>query len=363
MVRFVFLILLFTGSPAARAREYDIYRADYFKGAFCAAIGGACAADDDMVSGFFQNPAALATGEERWDFDGDYASRSILEPGLIGNSGAAESYAAGGIGYSPGSWGAAIAFNWKHSDVDSPTTITDSAGANLNTRLYGDAYIMSLRLPMAVHLGNGVSIGMTISLNSQYQSLSLLDTAEVVKTSDHDESLRFSLGTLIPLSEKVRLGSWFRFPFSFEDDIQFSRSSTGAVTYREAFSLHSPWIWALGAAVSSVPHWFFYAENDLVGPTTGGYLFSYRTFSSSTAAAPPREKGRSVVFEPHLGARYSIDDRWTLHLGSYYENSRWESVRARVHGTTGISRKVGNFELIAGIDAARSYSQIFFTFR
>jgi len=359
----LFLFSLLQAAPAL-ARDYDTYRSDYFKGAFCTAIGGACAADNDLVSGLFQNPAALATGEPDWDFDGDYASRDIAEQGVNGTSGAVDSSAVGGIGYSTGRWGAGLAFIWRRSSVNSPTTLVEDNGKTINTTLYGNAYSAQIRLPVAYHFDNGGSVGITFSLNRQDQRLDLIDPSEAVQNQPSSTELRFTVGGLMPISEKIRLGTWFRSGVTLADYIAFTSTSTGFVSYKETFSQHAPWIWALGAAYEASPSWTLYAENDLIGNTPQGYLFTYSNFSASPPASALVEKGRSVVFEPHAGARHSFNEKLGIHFGSYFENSRWEKVNGRIHGTAGVSYQFGKLvEVIAGADVARSYTQLFFTFR
>jgi hypothetical protein len=349
----------------AQARDYDTYRADYFKGAFCSAIGGACAADNDMISGLFQNPAALATGEATWDFDGDYASRGIVEPGTVsGNNGAVDSSAVGGLAYSTGKWGMGLSFIWRHSNVDSATTIYEDSGKKLGTRLYGDVYTTQFRLPIAYHFNGGGSVGVTFVVNHQFEELNISNPVNVLQTQPSTTQLRILVGGLLPLSPDLRLGTWFRLPSNIADYIAFSSPTTGFVSYKEDFSQHSPWIWALGGAYQASPTWNLYAENDLIGPTRQGYLFSYSVFTVDSTNTALTEKGHSIVFEPHLGARHKFNEKLRMHMGAYFENSRWEKVAGRVHGTGGISYQVGNLvEVIAGADIARRFKQIFFTFR
>lgn len=362
---FALLVIALLPPPHANARDYDTYRADYFKGAFCSAIGGACAADNDMISGLFQNPAALATGEPTWDFDGDYASRGIVEPGTVnGNNGAVESSAVGGLAYSTGKLGIGLSFIWRHSNVDSPTTIYEDFGKKLSTRLYGDVYNTQFRLPVAYHFASGESIGITFVVNHQFEELSISSPVNVLQTQPSATQLRITVGGLLPLSPDFRLGSWFRLPANLADYIAVSSPTSGFLSYREDFSQHGPWIWAIGGAYQASPTWSLYAENDTIGPTRQGYLFSYSVFTVDPSSTALTEKGRSIVFEPHLGARHKVNEKLRIHMGSYFENSRWEKVVGRVHGTGGISYQIGNFlEVIAGADVARRFTQVFFTFR
>ncbi|MGZ3649993.1 MAG: hypothetical protein ACXVB9_18030 [Bdellovibrionota bacterium] len=360
---FVFLLSVLQAAPAW-ARDYDIYRSDYFKGAFCSAIGGACAADNDLISGLFQNPAAMATGEPVWDFDGDYVSRDIVEQGVNGNSGAVDSSAVGGIGFSNGRWGTGLAFVWRRSAVSSPTTLVEDSGKTINTVLYGNAYSTQLRIPFGYHFESGESLGITISLNRQFQKLDLIDPTVAAQTQPSSTEVRFMLGGLMPLSEKIRLGTWFRTGVTLADYIAFTSNYTGFVSYKEVFSQHAPWIWAMGAAYEASHDWTLYAENDLIGTTPDGFLFTYTNFSASPPAGSLVAKGRSVVFEPHAGARHSFNEKLRVHFGSYYENSRWEKITGRLHGTGGVSYQFGKLlEVIAGADVARRYAQLFFTFR
>jgi hypothetical protein len=359
------LALLALLSAPAQARDYDTYRADYFKGAFCSAIGGACVADNDIISGLFQNPAALATGEPTWDFDGDYSSRGLAEPGTVnGNYGAVDSSAVGGAAYSTGKFGGGFSIVWRRANVDSPTMITEDSGKRISTRLYGNTYLTQFRIPLAYHFESGASVGITLVFNHQHEELNLADSAQVLQTQPSTNKLRIALGGLYPASPDLRLGSWFRIPVSLANYVAFASPATGFISYKEDFTQHAPWIWGVGGAYQASRSWTLYAENDLIGPTPEGYLFSYAIFTADSSSKALIEKGRSIAFEPHIGARHQINQKLHLHMGGYYENARWENISGRVHATGGVSYQIGNFvEVIAGADVARRFTQLFFTFR
>ena len=105
-----------------------------------------------------------------------------------------------------------------------------------------------------------------------------------------------------------------------------------------------------------------FAETDVIGPTSNGYLFSYSNFTDATLPER-REKGRSIFIEPHVGARLRLSNRLRAHLGSYFENARWQDAYGRVHGTLGLSYSLWGLDWIAGVDSAKDYTQLFFTFR
>ena len=86
------------------ARYYDLYRADYTKGSYCSAIGGACASDIDFDNSFFQNSASLTAGGADFDYDYDYIEGNNLEPGMKGANSVSETSFMFAIAYSKRNW-------------------------------------------------------------------------------------------------------------------------------------------------------------------------------------------------------------------------------------------------------------------
>ncbi len=363
----IFLLALFLAflPGEARARVYDLYRADYPKGAFCEAIGAACVADIDVVNSFFQNPAVLASGHADWDFDGDFAAKDNLEPGMASGNAVTEYVTDGGIAFSAGNFGFGASYLLQQDTVSGPISIYDDNGAPFKTKRSAKASLQQISVPLALRISPRWSVGITPIFLSHRQSLGI--DASTDKTANDPSSTAFglTLGALYSASKRAHVGSWLRIPTTLYERMSFSANvASTSIAYDEKFALRYPWIWALGFAYDASRDTSLFLENDLIGTSDQGYLLSYDTLSSAVGDKNLVPKGRHVTAEPHWGLRERLSSRYTLHLGGYYESSRWEGYSGRLHTTAGLSAKVAGFlEVIAGADVAPKFTQLLFTFR
>ena len=352
----------------AQARVYDLYRADYPKGAFCSAIAGACASDLDLENSFFQNPAALTAGPPNWNFDGDYTNNSNLEPGMKGTNDVTEAQFMGGFGWAGEKFGAGFSFSGRREQVGAQVSLIDDQGFSRNLPLQTSATILELHLPLAYRVDPSLSVGISLNGSFYSQSLAVNGAPAFAGSGDGELRLGFSVGAIKTINEKVRLGSWWKSPTTSYDSVQFvTQAFSNQLTYNEDLALHFPWIWATG--ISFAP-WedarTFFLDLDLIGNTFAGTQLTYDTFVSAVGDKGTRFKGRSVVIEPRLGYRmpWHEQSQGTLLLGTYYETSRWEDLSGRLHLTGGVSYKVLSWlELMGGLDVAKDFFQLFVTFR
>ncbi|MGZ3651963.1 MAG: hypothetical protein ACXVB9_10980 [Bdellovibrionota bacterium] len=366
MPALIFLSIFF-GSQFAHGRIYDLYRSDRrFKGAFCTAIGGACAADNDIVTGIFENPAALATGESDWDFDGDYSAKSNLEPGMKSSTDLTETSGVIGVSYTNGKVGAGMAFARQIDSADTNLTLFDDAGLPKTVKVSNHATYMQIRAPLAYQLSEALSVGAGLSLSSHGQEYSIASSAQQPDSDSSRLTLGLSLGALYSYSPRLRFGTWIWFPTTLYETVNLSVTSLATtVNYREDMALYYPWVWAIGAQITNGDSNLLFAELDVIGASSNAYLLSYDTLSAALNDSALTPKGRHLVVEPHMGSRWRIGgDGTRIHAGAYYETSRWEGLPGRLHGTGGVSFEAFHIaEVIGGIDVAQKYQQLIFTFR
>ena len=350
----------------AEAREYDLYRSDYFKGAFCEAIGGACAADTDLVTALFQNPAALATGKADWDFDGDISKKFNLEPGVtLTGTQATESVGVGGAGYSTGKFGIGASASFQTANFTADLSILDSGGNTQTTSLNTKAKTNQYRIPIGFMIRPGFSLGVTVALVTHQQEIGFASSSTNLTSAKSNTVVALTAGALYDLNPDFSIGSWVRFPKTLLEPVSFDSTILSTnISYSETFALHYPLIWATGARYAFNPRWTVFGETDLIGTTGDGYLLTYNTLSSQLGDLRLKPKGRYAVLEPHWGLRYHFTEKATLHFGGYFETSRWQNVAGLLHTAGGLSYKFENFlEVIAGLDVTKSSTQIVFTFR
>lgn len=367
MKQFNLIILSFLLAPPSWSRTYDLYRPDYFKGAFCSAIGGSCAAESDLIAGLFQNPASLITGKEDWDFDGDFVAKSNLEPGMKSGNDISETTAVAGFGYSWQKFGTGIAFLYKKDSVTSDLTIFDDSASSQKTKTQTHASSLQVRVPFSHVITPELSLGMAVSVLNHKQNLNIESAASGV-TPTGDTKIGLSFGAMVSLPPNFQFGSWVRLPRTLSEHLEFKSTVPGTtVNYSEDLDLHYPWIWANGLKWTATNSATFFLEGDLVGLTEKGFLLSYDSLSASVGEKGLTEKGRSITFEPHAGARFNVsgDGKLKLHLGSFYEPSRSQGFSGRTHYSGGISYILGHdfCEILAGVDLAKNLSQILFTIR
>ena len=369
------LAILSTGTAAAYpvsawARSYDLYRADYPKGAFCEAIGGACSADPDLENAFFQNPSALTAREPDWNFDGDYNASSNLEPGMKGANDVSDSRFMAGVGWGGERWGLGFGISGRQSRVRSTATVIDAQALSHEVDLSTQSTLIEIHIPFSWKVSEDLSLGIALWAKSFAHSNSVNGGPADPGSADTFSAIGFILGFNQRLSSRFRVGSWLRSDLTQSQSIRLSSQALGSSQdYVEGLELHSPWI--LGNGVAASP-WedarTFFFDLDLIGPTRDGFQLTYDTFANEAAggAGRLRHKGRSISFEPRIGYRTPAPGLplTTLHVGAFYEDPRWEGLSGRFHGTGGVSYKVLRWlEVMGGFDVSSNYTNFFVTFR
>ncbi len=354
----------------AWARNYDLYRADYPKGAFCEAIGGACSADPDLENALFQNPSALTAREQEWVFDLDYNASSNLEPGMKGLNDVSDSRFMLGAGWGGGRWGLGFGISGRQSRVRSTATVVDSQSLTHTVDFFSQSTLIEVHVPLSLRLSEDLSVGFAFWGKSFAHSNSINGGGADPGAADTLSSIGIMLGCNQKLSSRLRIGSWLRSGLTQSQTIRLSGRALGSLQdYVEDLELHSPWILGNGVAINP---WeddrTFFFDLDLIGPTRDGYQLTYDTFVNEAlgSAGRLRGKGRSLSFEPRMGYRTPAPSLpgVSLHVGAFYEDPRWEGLSGRFHGTGGVSYKVLKWlEIMGGFDVSSNYSNFFLTFR
>lgn len=360
------LIHLYDSSDA---RTYDTYRADYAKGAFCSAIGGACSADIDPENAYFQNPAALAAGKLGLSFDGDYNSSANLEPGMKAKNDVSEASYMGGISYSWTKFGIGLSINGRNDTVRSQASLLDDQGKTQVLSLADSSTRVEVRLPIAFGIAPKWTVGVGFTTLFYKDTIDLPGaTAAKVTQIEKFPSLSLTVGVIYAASQMWKFGSWIKTPQIYYENVKIHVDTFGnTLDYQEDVALRVPWIWSTGARWSPGPrgmHLFF--DVDVIGATQNGYLLTYDTFAGAIGERGLTAKGRNIAVEPHVGwsAPWTASSRGTYLLGSYYENGRTQAINGRVHGTAGIAYDLKNWvEGLVGIDFARDFFQVLLTVR
>lgn len=361
------------------ARYYDLYRADYTKGSYCSAIGGACASDIDFDNSFFQNPASLTAGGADFDYDYDYIEGNNLEPGMKGANSVSETSFMFAIAYSKRNWGIGLSVSEQRDEVDATTSLIDDQGATQLLRTISTANTWVINIPLSYRITRQFHFGAALVTMFQHQEVKPegTDTFSSTAAAQSGPSFGASLGSIYEFSPFSRFGIWARTPITYYLTQDISTAAFGSkIDYHEDIGLNLPLLCAAGYSFNP---WedkaVFMFDLNYVGVTRDGNLLSFDTFSSETSQAGNRKviaKGRKPVVEPRMGLRtpWWHGSNGTLMLGSYYENSRWENYRGRPHLTGGLAYKLpfhvpllDEVELMAGFDVAKDYQQIFLTYR
>lgn len=348
------------------ARIYDVYRSDYAKGAFCSVIAGACSADTSIESAFFQNPASLVIGQDDFGFDGDYNQSSSLEPGMKGSNSVGEAQYLFGIGTRHGKFGVGLGIFGRTTDVDSQVTVYDEQNIPRQFPLRTDSNHIEFNIPLAYQFET-VEVG--VSLVGAYTDFSFASTGSRLNKSNSGFNFGFAAGVITSLSPEVRFGTWFRSSVTNYASVALDQDILGSTLhYSEDLAIHTPWILANGVAYKTGDKSELSFDLDMIGSTSQGLQLTYDTFSTALGDRGVRPKGRFLTFEPRLGFKTpwpAIEqDKGTLFFGIYLEPSRWDGLASRVHETFGVAHQTFSFiELMAGVDVARDFFQIFLTFR
>ncbi len=351
------------------ARSYDMYRADFEKGAFCSAIGGACASDEDLENGFFQNPAALVAHANDWNFDGDYGGSSNHEPGMKGADAVRESRYMFGAGFSRTNWGYGFSFTGRKDSANSDVSTYDQNGNPETARLTTTNSLSMFNFAAGRKIGPQIFAGAGFTTMRFDQSLALENPVAVASNKPRSfPGLGVSIGAINNISKRIRAGSWFRTSLVAHNNVKIAvRPVLTPVDYSENMALTMPWMLANG--ISYMP-WAdartFFFDINLIGNTPGGYQLTNDTFASLLSDRRLRAKGRAVSVEPRLGYRtpWPTNSKLTFLAGSYYEGSRWDGLPGRIHLTGGAAYKTFKWlELMGGVDVAKNFFQLFLTFR
>ena len=363
------LVLIFSRAVPATARSYDMYRADFEKGAFCSAIGGACASDDDLENGFFQNPAALAVHEHYWNFDGDYAASSNLEPGMKVTQEAKEARFMFGAGFSRENWGYGFSITSRKDQSGSALPVHDRNGNPGTTSLAMKNSLSLFNLAAGHKLTSRLFAGVGLTAMFFDQDLGLSSPAAINSgRRGAFPALAVTIGVIDAGSKSFRAGSWLRTSLVFHNKVRLASGSfSQPVDYRENMAVRLPWMLASG--ISYMP-WAdartIFFDVNVIGNTPAGYQLTDDAFAGVLSDRRLRSKGRTVSLEPRLGYRtpWSAKSRVTLLTGGYYETGRWDGLPGRLHFTGGAALRTFTWlELMGGFDVAKNFFQLFLTFR
>ncbi len=374
LLKFIFYIISFFHS-AANARIYDVYRADYMKGPFCTAIGGACASDPDFDNSFFQNPASLEAGHENWDYDYDYNKSGNPEPGTNKNNTLEESSFMAGALYAGETWGYGFSVSVMNTAVHTTAVLIDEQDRARSIVIDERARTYMFSFPVGFKVNSNLSLGASLSALFQHHELDVdhsIGTASKPKNEIPFPTL--NLGAIYQDQPSLRFGVWAKLPNIYSYSLGLQLQSFGnTVNYQEDIVLYFPWM--LNFGVSYIPfkdERTLFFDLDIIGSSENSFLQSFDALSSSLKNKDLVEKGRSIVIEPRIGWRsaWTRGSSGTYMLGSYYENSRWQNESGRLHATMGLSYKWNvNFfifetvELMGGLDLAPNYQQVFVTYR
>ncbi len=366
----VLVICLLSYSSIGYAKFYDMYRADYTKGAFCSALAGACASDNNPENSFFQNPASLESAGTELVYDGDFNPSDNLEPGMKTSSVLDQSTYMGGIAIAGPMWGYGLSMSGRSSSVNASATLVDDQDRSQSLNTKNSSTTIFFNFPFAKRVSPKFSVGIAL-LGMYYLESFEIENSPKSKTNSLDKfpQLGLSLGYLYSFSNYFRIGSWFRSPITYyvkqEIDVQ---QFSNQVRITEDLGLNYPLIFSNGI---SYMLWgdqrTFLLDLDLVGKTTNGFERTLDVFSTAVneTSAAARFKGRKIALEPHLAWRspWWTGAKGTYTLGTYYENGRWDKIFGRIHGVTSVAYELGIFEAIVAVDVAKEYFNLLFSFR
>gem|GEM_PF-1711357 len=376
---FVACAIAFAWEPCW-ARYYDLYRADYIKGAFCSVIGGACASDIDFDNSFFQNPASLTAGGGDWDYDYDSIAGTNLEPGMKAGNDVSDSTFMAGVAYATKKIGIGFSFLRRRTHVSAIGTFSDDvAGGQVQFQTSTNSTLYQLNMPVSAKFNKSLDVGVTLSALFSSIQTEVSGASSSAANSPQQPGATFGLtaGAIYRLDQQHIIGAWLRSPLTYYlNQNLVTQSAFTRFNYSESMALHQPLLVALGGGWTPWKNKKMGAFMDLniVGTTQDGYLLTYDNFASAEESSRLVHKGRWVVVDPRLGLRLPLfggDSNQTLSLGSYYESSRWQGIPGLFHATAGFAWKFPRFqflifdgvELMVGGDYAQGYSSFFFTYR
>lgn len=371
---FLTLIIGLCWEVSSEARFYDMYRADYMKTSFCIAQGGACVSDVDPEMSFFQNPAALEAGEEGLVYDGDYQflpDSQTLEPGQKNANNLQENSFLAGGGYAGKKWGMAVAAYGRFDEIKTQASLIDANGNQTDPfNIKYKSTSVEGRIPVAFRTTKNFSWGFALTFLYRHEVL-VIDNAPKSSTENIDKVPYPGLaaGLIWRMNSKLRFGLMAQSATSFYIRQSIDANANGqSINFTEDMGLIYPWTVKTGLSImpwGEAKKTTFFLDAHMIGNTPSGFQRSYDVFGSAFNDAGLRAKGRDVVLEPHIGFRtpWSQGSKFTIYLGSYYENSRWDGIPGRAHGSAGVAYNFGFAEVIVAADISRDYKDLEFSFR
>ena len=228
--------------PKAWCRYYDLYRADYVKGAFCSVIGGACAADTDFDNSFFQNPASLTAGGSNWDYDYDMLQGSNLEPGMKAGNDVSDSTFMFGAAYSGKKLGVGLSFLKHNTSVGALGTFSDdAAGGSAQFRTNTEADLYQFNVPISIKLSPKYDFGVT--LTAIYQKIDIKVSGQNGTAANTAQqpgpTLGIATGGIYRINSSFITGGWLRLPMTYYTKQNITTQSTFTkFNYTEDLALH-----------------------------------------------------------------------------------------------------------------------------
>ena len=365
---FLGIISIASAPVASFAKNYDAYRSDYAKGAFCSAIAGACASDFNPENSFFQNPASLESSTPDLVYDGDYNPSDNLEPGMkVGNE-VSDSTFMGGVAHAGPEWGLGFAFSGRLSQVKASSTLFDDNDVARDIKTTTSGTTLTFNIPAAIKLTPNLVVGAAL-LGLYYKENINIEEAPSSNSSAIDKlpKLGLSIGALFTLNQYFRVGSWFRTPitYSVHQHIDYQKFGSPLI-FDEDINLKYPFMSATG--ISIMP-WgdtrTLFVDIDVVGTTLYGFERTLDTFEGAANDRALRAKGRKAVIEPHIAWRspWWTESLGTFTVGYYFETSRWRGLPGRNHLVASVSYKLSLGEPIIALDVAPDYFGMQISFR
>ncbi len=363
----IYLILLLSSSLTS-AKNYDVYRADYAKGAFCVALAGACASDNNPENSFFQNPASLQAGSPDWVYDGDYNPSDNTEPGMKTSNEISDATYMGGIAKSGDEWGVGIAFSGRLSNVKAQSTIFDDSDIGHPINTTNSSTTLMFNIPIAKKVTPQFTAGVAV-IGLYYRETLAVEGSSASKTTAINKlpKLGLSIGGLYSINSYFRVGSWLRLPITYDVNQYLKYQGFGSpVTINETVSLMYPYMSATGISIMPwADQRTIFFDIDVIGTTLYGYERTLDSFERETNDHVLRAKGRIAVLEPHLAWRspWWAGSDGTYTVGAYYETSRWRDLPSRFHGVVSVAYKFSLGEPIVALDYAKDFMGLQISFR
>ena len=361
--KWIFPFSLFLFSFVCEARTYDSYVSYSSKGAFCSAIGGACASDTDMISGCFQNPASIKAGEPDFDFDGDYVKSDNPEPGVKPSHNRSENSFLGAVAWGGEKWGFGIGLSGKNTSVHTTTTILDGQGNSISTPYSSKGQSFTFYLSAAFRYSENLSLGLSMVdlYHSESVSTELYGNAKASPSKNYIGLPGFTLGAIYLYDSHWRFGLWLRTPSEYTTQLEIG-------SFTESIRLYNPLIVEPG--LSYMP-WAddrtLLFDLKFIGTTKNAYLLTYDDFASENVYDPSlQRKGQEVSLEPRIGWRSKMGRKsdFSYMAGSYWEDIRLSNVKGRLHFTAGLTYQPLHWlEAMVGFDVSNNFFQTLVTFR